>query len=44
MAIKKTILVVEDERTLREAIVDVLHRRGFLTIEAKNGREGVEAV
>lgn len=40
----KTILVVEDEKILREAIVDALRRRNFLTIEAKNGREGVEAV
>lgn len=38
---KKTILVVEDEKSLRDAIVSVLHHRGFLTAEAKNGREAV---
>ena len=39
---QKTILVVEDERSLRDAIVDILHLKNFLTLEAKNGREGVE--
>lgn len=38
---QKTILVVEDEKSLRDAIVDVLGRRGFVVIEAKNGKEGV---
>ena len=39
---QKTILIVDDEKSLSEAIVDVLHRSGFLSLEAKNGREGVE--
>jgi DNA-binding response OmpR family regulator len=42
---QKTILiieVVEDEKSLRNAIVDILHRKNFNTLEAKNGREGVE--
>jgi response regulator RpfG family c-di-GMP phosphodiesterase len=39
---KKTILVVEDERSLRSAIVDVLHLKNFLPLEAENGRVGVD--
>lgn len=39
---QKTILIVEDEKSLRNAIEDILHRQNFLYLEAKNGREGVE--
>lgn len=39
---QKTILVVEDEKSLRGAVVDILQLKNFLTIEAKNGREGAE--
>jgi DNA-binding response OmpR family regulator len=42
METKKTILVVEDEKTLREAVVDILRLKNFNPIEAKNGKEGVE--
>ena len=35
-------MIVEDESSLREAIVDILNREGFLPIEAKNGKEGIE--
>ena len=42
MATPKTILVVEDEKSLREAIVDVLRLKKFLPLEAINGKEGVE--
>lgn len=42
MDTKKTILIVEDEKSLREAIVDILHLKNFLSIEARNGKEGVE--
>ncbi len=38
---KKTILVVEDEKSLCDAIVDTLHLEGFETLEAKNGLEAV---
>lgn len=38
---QKTILVVEDEKSLREAIVETLTLRGFLCLEARNGNEGV---
>ncbi len=39
---QKNILIIEDEKSLREALVDILHIKNFSTIEAKNGREGVE--
>ena len=39
---QKTILIIEDEKSLRAAIVDILRLKNFLPLEAKNGREGVE--
>ena len=42
MKTQKTILVVEDEKSLRDAIVDILHLKNFLPLEAKNGKEGLE--
>ncbi|KKR70685.1 MAG: hypothetical protein UU13_C0002G0030 [Candidatus Nomurabacteria bacterium GW2011_GWB1_40_7] len=39
---QKTILVVEDEESLREAIVDILRLKNFLSFEAKDGEEAVE--
>ncbi len=39
---KKTILIVEDERPLREALHDKFTQDGFSTLEAKNGEEGLE--
>src|ERR1035437_2066440 len=39
---KKTILAVEDEKSLINAIIDTLHLKNFLTLSAKNGKEGVE--
>jgi DNA-binding response OmpR family regulator len=42
MTTQKTILVVEDEKDLREAVADILRLKKFTPIEAKNGREGVE--
>jgi len=39
---QKTILVIEDEKSLREATLDVLQRKNFLTLSAKNGRDGIE--
>ena len=35
------ILVIEDERSLREALEDILHIKNFLPISAKNGKEGL---
>lgn len=38
----KTVLVVEDEKALRNAIIDILRLKNFNTLEAKNGREAVD--
>jgi DNA-binding response OmpR family regulator len=42
MDTQKTILVIEDEKNLRDAITDILRAKNFLFIEAKNGKEGVD--
>ena len=42
MNTQKTILVVEDEKSLRDAIVDILKIKNFNPLEAKNGIEGVK--
>lgn len=42
MKTQKTILVIEDEKSLRGALVDILHLKHFLYLEAKNGKEGVD--
>ena len=39
---QKTILVVEDEKILRNLLVEVLSDQNFLALEAKNGNEGLE--
>jgi len=36
------ILVIEDEKTLREEILDILRFEGFEVLEAVNGKEGLE--
>ena len=40
---KYTILVVEDEVPLLNALVDKFSREGFSVLEAKNGEEGLES-
>jgi len=35
-------LIVEDEKSLRDAMTDALGRKGYATLDAKNGKEGVE--
>jgi len=42
MKTQHTILIIEDEKSLRGAIVDILKLKDFLFLEARNGREGVE--
>ncbi|QQR82808.1 response regulator transcription factor [Candidatus Campbellbacteria bacterium] len=42
METKKTILVVEDETPLRNALCDKLAGEGFHTLPAKNGVEGLQ--
>ena len=38
----RTILVVDDERTLRETLADSLEQEGFTVVQAADGREAVE--
>lgn len=38
----KTILVVEDESDMRDALVESLEREGFEVVEAVNGGEGLQ--
>lgn len=38
----KTILVVEDDEIIRGMVVEILRLKKFLTLEAKDGKEGVE--
>ncbi|HEY4515866.1 MAG TPA: response regulator [Candidatus Paceibacterota bacterium] len=42
METQKTILVVEDEKSLRDAVVDILRLKNLIPLEARNGKEGVE--
>jgi DNA-binding response OmpR family regulator len=42
METQKTILVIEDEKNLRDAIVDMLRLKNFLFLEAKDGKEGMD--
>jgi len=39
---QKKVLIVEDEAPLRQALVDKLGREEFTTLEAVNGKEGLE--
>ena len=41
---RKTILVVDDDADLREAIADLLRLRGFEVTVAANGREALDRV
>jgi len=40
---KRTILLVDDDVTLRELLADALEREGFTVLRAGNGEEGVSA-
>ena len=42
MQTQKTILIIEDEKSLRGALVDILRLKNFIPLEARNGKEGVE--
>ena len=39
----RTILVVEDEPTLRETLADALEAEGFRVVAAADGREALDA-
>jgi CheY-like chemotaxis protein len=38
----KTVLVVEDEPSVRNLVIDVLHERGYATREAADGQTGLQ--
>ena len=38
----KKILIIEDEKSLRGALVDFLLLKNYIPLEAKNGQEGLE--
>jgi DNA-binding response OmpR family regulator len=42
-SVKKTILIVEDEPSLRQALRDILSRKGFACLEANDGVAGLSA-
>ncbi len=42
MNTQKTILIVEDEKSFRNVIVDILRFKNFSPLEAENGKEGVD--
>jgi DNA-binding response OmpR family regulator len=42
MSTQKKILVVEDDKSLRNAVVEILSSKNYLALEADNGKEGVE--
>ena len=37
-----TILIIEDEKILRETLSDILEISGYIVIQAKDGEEGIE--
>jgi CheY-like chemotaxis protein len=42
MKLPKSVLVIEDEKHVRESIVDILHLKGYRTLEAGDGSVGFE--
>lgn len=42
MKTQKTVLVIEDEKSLRDAIVEILLVKDIIPLTAKNGKEGIE--
>lgn len=42
MKTQKTVLVIEDEKSLRDAVTDILRLRNITPLMAKNGREGMD--
>lgn len=41
--LKKKILIVEDDKSLRHALEEVISREGFIAMVAKDGEEGLES-
>jgi DNA-binding response OmpR family regulator len=42
MKSSKTVLIIEDEKQVRESIVDILKLKGYKTLEAADGTTGFE--
>lgn len=40
--LKKKILIVEDDKSLRHALEEVISREGFIALVAKDGEEGLQ--
>jgi len=38
----ETILIIDDEKNLRNTLAEILHARGYATLEAGNGAEAIE--
>lgn len=41
--LKKKILIVEDDKSLRHALEETVSREGFIAMVAKDGKEGLES-
>ena len=41
--LKKKILIIEDDRSLRHALEEIINREGFIALVAKDGEEGLES-
>ncbi len=44
MITKSTVLIVDDERRIRNLLASILKMKGFTTIEAKDGKEALEQI
>ena len=40
----RPILVVDDEEAMRKAIEETLHRKGYATVSATNGKEALKRI
>ena len=38
----KLILIIDDEETVRDLVIEILEKRGYKTIFAENGKQGLE--
>lgn len=41
---KKPILIIEDDKEIRQTIIDVLQDEGYEVVAAENGKEGLEVL
>lgn len=40
----RTVMVVDDEREIRESLADILREEGYAVLEARNGREALDVL